>query len=119
MNKKVDVKVTFINSWFDPATAKEAALAQVGAGVDVLYAERAGVIEAAAEERPGRFRQHERPEVELAPRNVVTSATWNMNPTVEYVIDQVRAGAYTAQDLKDFSMVGQGRGERSRRSTRT
>ena len=32
-----------------PATAKEAALAQIGAGADVLYAERFGVIEAAQE----------------------------------------------------------------------
>ena len=60
-NPEVEVKVTFINSWFDPATAKEAALAQIGAGADVLYAERAGVIEAAeGEGRPGR-RQHVRP----------------------------------------------------------
>ena len=45
---------------------------------------------------------------ELAPDNVVTSVTWNMAPTVKYVIDQVSAGSYTAQDLKDFSMVGKG-----------
>ncbi len=48
-NSEVDVKVTFLNSWFDPAAAKEAALAQIGAGADVLYAERFGVIEAAQE----------------------------------------------------------------------
>ena len=61
VNPDVEVKVSFINSWFDPATAKEAALAQIGAGADVLYAERFGVIEAAAGERPGRRGQHERP----------------------------------------------------------
>ncbi|MEI2703902.1 MAG: BMP family protein [Ilumatobacteraceae bacterium] len=57
----VAVKVTFINSWFDPAAAKEAALAQVDAGADVLFAERAGVIEAAAGEGSRGHRQHERP----------------------------------------------------------
>ena len=31
-----------------------------------------------------------------------------MDPTVGYVIDQVIAGSYTAQDLKDFSMVAKG-----------
>jgi hypothetical protein len=31
-----------------------------------------------------------------------------MAPTVKYVIDQVMAGSYTAQDLKDFSMMGKG-----------
>ncbi len=106
-NPKVEVKVTFINSWFDPAAAKEAALAQVGAGADVLYAERFGVIEAAVEKglvAIGNMSDQK----SLAPKNVVTSVTWNMAPTVKYVIDQVAAGAYTAQDLKDFSMVAKG-----------
>lgn len=107
MNEEVDVKVTFLNSWFDPAAAKEAALAQVGAGADVLFAERFGVIEAAQENdlvAIGNMSDQQ----ELAPGNVVTSVTWNMAPTVAYVIDQVEAGSYTAQDLKDFSMVAKG-----------
>jgi basic membrane lipoprotein Med (substrate-binding protein (PBP1-ABC) superfamily) len=106
-NAEVEVKVAFINSWFDPAAAKEAALAQVGAGADVLFAERFGVIEAAQENdlvAIGNMSDQQ----DLAPGHVVTSVTWNMAPTVEYVIDQVMAGSYTAQDLKDFSMVGKG-----------
>jgi basic membrane protein A len=106
-NKNVEVKVTFLNSWFDPAAAKEAALAQVGAGADVLFAERFGVIEAAQEKglvAIGNMSDQQ----SLAPSTVVTSVTWNMAPTVSYVIDQVMAGSYTAQDLKDFSMVGKG-----------
>ena len=31
-----------------------------------------------------------------------------MTPTVEYVVKQVVAGSFTAQDLKDFSMVAKG-----------
>lgn len=107
VNPKVEVKVTFINSWFDPAAAKEAALAQIGAGADVLFAERFGVIEAAVEKNVlaiGNMSDQK----DLGPKNVVTSVTWNMGPTVKYVIDQVLAGAYTAQDLKDFSMVAKG-----------
>ena len=90
-NEEVDVKVTFLNSWFDPAAAKEAALAQVGSGADVLFAERFGVIEAAAENdlvAIGNMSDQK----ELAPGNVVTSVTWNMAPTVGYVIDQVIGG---------------------------
>ena len=107
MNEEVEVKVTFLNSWFDPAAAKEAALAQVGAGADVLFAERFGVIEAAQENdlvAIGNMSDQQ----ELAPEHVATSVTWNMVPTVSYVIDQVIAGSYTAQDLKDFSMVAKG-----------
>ena len=106
-NPNVEVKVTFLNSWFDPAAAKEAALAQVGAGADVLFAERFGVIEAASENdliAIGNMSDQK----DLAPEHVVSSVTWNMKPTVGYVIDQVQAGAYTAQDLKDFSMVAKG-----------
>lgn len=107
VNDEVEVKVTFLNSWFDPAAAKEAALAQVGAGADVLFAERFGVIEAAQENdlvAIGNMSDQE----SLAPEHVATSVTWNMVPTVDYVIDQVMAGSYTSQDLKDFSMVAKG-----------
>ncbi len=107
VNPDVEVKVTFLNSWFDPAAAKEAALAQIGAGADVLFAERFGVIEA-AQERGLIAIGNMSDQQSLAPGNVVTSVTWNMDPTVKYVIDQVLAGSYTAQDLKDFSMVAKG-----------
>ena len=107
VNPDVQVLVTFINSWFDPAAAKEAALAQIDAGADVLYAERFGVIEAAKERGLWAFGNMS-DQNELAPEFVVSSPVWNMNPTVEYVINQVQSGAYTAQDLKDFSMVAKG-----------
>lgn len=107
VNKKAVVKVTFINSFFDPATAKEAALAQIGAGVDAIYAERAGVIEAAVQKNIYAFGNMS-DQRKLGPKNVVSSAVWNMGPTVEYVLKQVRAGVYTAQDLKDFSEIGKG-----------
>ena len=106
-NPEVEAKVSFINSWFNPAAAKEAALAQIDAGADVLYAERFGVIEAADENgliAVGNMSDQS----ELAPDAVVTSVTWNMTPTAAYIIDQVAGGTYTAQDLKDFSMVGKG-----------
>ena len=107
VNPDVDVKTTFINSWFDPAAAKEAALAQIDAGADVLFAERFGVIEAAAENGLYAFGNMS-DQTELAPEYVVSGPVWNMNPTVEYIINQVGGGTYTAQDLKDFSMVAKG-----------
>ncbi|HRW10197.1 MAG TPA: BMP family protein [Caldilineaceae bacterium] len=107
VNPDVDVKTTFINSWFDPAAAKEAALAQIDAGADVLFAERFGVIEAAAENGLYAFGNMS-DQTELAPDHVVSGPVWDMDPTVQYIIKQVEAGAYTAQDLKDFSMVAKG-----------
>lgn len=107
VNPDVDVKTSFINSWFDPAAAKEAALAQIDAGADVLFAERFGVIEAAAEKGLYAFGNMS-DQKELSPEHVVSSPVWNMNPTVEYIVKQVKGGTYTAQDLKDFSMVAKG-----------
>ncbi len=107
VNPDVDVKTSFINSWFDPAAAKEAALAQVDAGADVLFAERFGVIEAAAENGLLSFGNMS-DQRELAPESVVSGPVWSMEPTVEYIINQVKGGTYTAQDLKDFSMVAKG-----------
>jgi len=106
-NPDVVVMVSFINSWFDPAAAKEAAIAMIDNGADVLYAERFGVIEAAAENSLFAFGNMS-DQNELAPEYVLTSAVWNMDPTVEYLVKQVSAGTFTAQDLKDFSMMGKG-----------
>lgn len=106
-NPDAKVLVTFINEWFNPATAKEAALAQVDSGADVLYAERFGVIEVAKEKGLWAFGNMS-DQNSLAPENVLTGPVWNMTPTVEYVISQVAGGTYAAQDLKDFSMMGKG-----------
>jgi basic membrane protein A and related proteins len=107
VNPDVDVKTSFINSWFDPAAAKEAALAQIDAGADVLFAERFGVIEAAAENSLYAFGNMS-DQKDLAPEFVVSGPVWHMEPTVDYIISQVAGGTYTAQDLKDFSMVAKG-----------
>ncbi len=107
VNDAVDVKVSFIDSFFDPAAAKEAALAQIGAGADVLYAERDGVIEA-AQEKGVLAIGNMSDQSSLAPETVVTSVMWDMSPTVQYVLDQVAAGAYTAQDLGYFSSYAKG-----------
>lgn len=107
INPDAKVLVSFINSWFDPAAAKEAALAQIDGGADVLYAERFGVIEAAVEKGLYSFGNMS-DQNELGPDSVISGPVWNMTPTVEYVIKQVKSGAFTAMDLKDFSMVAKG-----------
>lgn len=106
-NPDVRVLVSFINSWFDPAAAKEAALAQLDAGADVLFAERFGVIEA-AQERDAYAFGNMSDQNALAPDTVITGPVWHMEPLVRYVIDQVAKGSYTAQDLKDFTMMAKG-----------
>ncbi|MBI4091124.1 BMP family protein, partial [candidate division WWE3 bacterium] len=107
VNPDARVLVSFINSFYDPAKAKEAALAQIDAGADILYAERAGVIEAAAENELFAFGNLV-DQNSVAPGHVLTGPLWNMTPTVDYVVNQVKAGSFTAQDLKDFSLMLKG-----------
>lgn len=106
-NPKVTILVNFINSWFDPATAAEQTRAQIEAGADVFYAERFGVIEVAAENKSYVFGNMS-DQNSLAPDYVVSSVSWTLDPTVKYVLDQIQAGSYVAQDLKDFSMFANG-----------
>ena len=42
---------------------------------------------------------------ELAPDNVVTSLVWNMQPTVEALVEQVSDGTYEAQNLAQYSFM--------------
>jgi basic membrane lipoprotein Med (substrate-binding protein (PBP1-ABC) superfamily) len=106
-NPEVKVLVSFIGEFFNPATAKEQALAHIEAGADVLFGERAGVIEAAAEKGIYAFGNMS-DQNEIAPQYVVSSPVWNMTPTVEYLFTQVKAGTFTSMDLKDFSMMAKG-----------
>jgi len=106
-NKAVKCKFSFIGSFFDPPKAKEAAIAQIEAGVDVIYAERFGVIEA-AQEKGVLAISNMSDQASLGPDTVVTGPIWDMWPTVKHIIKLVRAGVFTAQDFGGFSYMGKG-----------
>ena len=72
--------VTFINSWFDPPKAKEAAFAMIDKGADVMYAERFGVSDAAKERGKLAIGNVINTQDEY-PDTVVASALWHMEPT--------------------------------------
>ena len=107
VNKDVKCKFSFIGSFFDPPKAKEAALAQIEAGVDVIYAERFGVVEAAAEKGVLAI-SNMSDQSSLGPDTVITGPVWDMWPTVKQVISLVKAGVYTAQDFGGFSYMSKG-----------
>ncbi len=107
VNKKVKCKVSFIGSFFDPPKAKEAALAQIEDGVDVIYAERFGVIEAAKDKHILAI-SNMSDQSKLAPDTVITGPVWDMWPTVKYVVGLVKAGVFTAQDFGSFSYMSKG-----------
>jgi basic membrane lipoprotein Med (substrate-binding protein (PBP1-ABC) superfamily) len=109
VNPDVQFKVSFIGSWYDPPKAKEFALAQIESGVDVLYAERAGVVDAAREKGIIAFGNvNDMNKVENGTDVVVASALWHMEPAIGYAIDQVKAGNFKAEDYKEWTMMKAG-----------
>jgi basic membrane lipoprotein Med (substrate-binding protein (PBP1-ABC) superfamily) len=106
-NPSATVTVSFINSFFDPATAKQAAEAAIAGGADVLFAERAGVIAAASENSLPVFGMMVDQQSE-APEYVVSSLLWDMRPTVEAVVSAVEDGSYEAADLGEYSFMVNG-----------
>ncbi len=103
-NPKVQFYVTFIGSWFDPPKAKEAAFAMVEKGADILYAERFGVSDAAKEK--GKLAIGNVIDTQPQyPDTVVSSALWNMEPTIERAIKAVKSGSFKAEDYGPYSMM--------------
>ena len=104
VNPKVEFAVTFINSWFDPPKAKEAAFAMIDKGADVMYAERFGVSDAAKERKVlavGNVINTQ----DKYPDTVVASALWHMEPSIDRAIQLAKAGKFAAEDYGPYSMM--------------
>jgi basic membrane lipoprotein Med (substrate-binding protein (PBP1-ABC) superfamily) len=104
VNPKAEFMVTFINSWFDPPKAKEAAFAMIDKGADVLYAERFGVSDAAKEKGKLAIGNVINTQ-DKYPDTVVASALWNMEPTIGVALKMVKDGKFKAEDLGKYSTM--------------
>jgi len=107
VNPKVQFSVSFINSWFDPPKAKEAAFAMIDKGADVLYAERFGVSDA-AKERGKLAVGNVINTQDKYPDTVVASALWHMEPSVDRAIKLVKEGKFSAEDYGIYSTMKHG-----------
>lgn len=106
-NPAARVRVTFIESWFDPPKARQAALAQIGAGADVIWAEREGAIEAAREKGVLAFGNLVDQSAE-APATVLTGPVWSMAPLIDHVAKLSAAGMIRSENYIDFSSLARG-----------
>ena len=104
INPKAEFTVTFINSWFDPPKAKEAAFAMIDKGADVLYAERFGVSDAAKERKVLAIGNVINTQ-DKYPDTVVASALWHMEPTIDVALKAVKAGSFKAADYGMYSTM--------------
>ncbi len=104
VNPKVEFTVSFINSWFDPPKAKEAAFAMIDKGADVLYAERFGVSDAAKEKGKLAIGNVINTQ-DKYPDTVVASALWKMEPTIDHVIKVAKDGKFAPEEYGQYSMM--------------
>ena len=105
----IKFKVTFIGSWYDPPKAKEAAFAQIEAGCDIMYAERAGVVDACREKGILAFGNvNDMNKEENGTDVVVTSALWHMESAIGHAIDRVKSGTFSAEEYHHWTMMAKG-----------
>ena len=104
VNPKIEFSVSFINSWFDPPKAKEAAFAMIDKGADVMYAERFGVSDAAKEKGKLAIGNVINTQAQY-PDTVVASAIWHFEPSADRAIKLAKDGKFTAEDYGQYSMM--------------
>jgi len=100
----------FIGAWFDPAKAKEAAVAQIDGGADILFGERIGTADGAAERGVKAIGSL----IDYTPRypgTVFANAIWNYRPTIEAIVADVVAGKPVGRDYTEYSFMKYGGNE--------
>ncbi|KAF1022494.1 MAG: Purine-binding protein [Paracidovorax wautersii] len=107
VDPQVTFSISFINSWFDPPKAKEATFAMIDAGADVMYAERFGVADAAKERGKLVIGNVINTQPQY-PDNVVASALWHFESTVNHAIAQVKAGTFKGEEYGIYSHMKYG-----------
>ena len=103
----IQLKVAYIGSMFDPPKAKEATIAMADMGVDVVFAERIGVIEAATE-RGMIAIGNMTDQSEINPQTVVSSAMWDPYPIIKASVEAVSSGTFAAQDYSVLENIANG-----------
>ncbi|TPW32572.1 BMP family ABC transporter substrate-binding protein [Martelella alba] len=107
VNPDATHSVTFIGTFFDPPKAREAGLAQIDAGADILFGERIGTADAAKErgiKAVGSL-------IDYTPRypdTVFANALWGFRPILNAALADVSAGNAVGQDYTAFGMLKEG-----------
>ncbi len=110
VNPDVEVEVVWTSTWYDPAIEKEAAIALLDNGADIIAQHQdTGGPQQAAQERGAYSIGYHTDMSDVAPNAVLTSVVWNWN---DFYIDRVSAvidGTYESEAYwggMDSGMVG-------------
>ena len=100
VDPKAEVRVVWTNSWFDPAKEREAALALIAQGADVLThdTDSTAVIQA-AEEKGVRVFGYNSDEQKFGPKAMVTSLVHTWGDYYTKVVSSVLAGTWKTENV--------------------
>jgi len=107
VNPNAKLLVSFIGTFFDPPKAREAGLAQIDAGADILFGERIGTADAAKErgiKAVGSL-------IDYTPRypdTVFANALWGFRPILNAAIADVAAGKPVGKDYTAYGLLKEG-----------
>lgn len=99
--------VSFIGTFFDPPKAREAGLAQIDAGADILFGERIGTADAAKE----RGIKSVGSLIDYTPRypdTVFANAMWFFRPILDAAIADVAAGKPVGKNYTPYGLMKEG-----------
>lgn len=98
---------SFIGTFFDPPKAREAGLAQIDAGADILFGERIGTADAAKERGIKSIGSL----IDYTPRypeTVFANALWNFRPILDAAIADASAGNPVGRDYTSYGLMKEG-----------
>lgn len=99
--------VSFIGTFFDPPQAREAGLAQIDAGADILFGERIGTADAAQERDVPAIGSL----IDYTPRypdTVFANALWSFRPLMDAALADALAGNPTGKNYTPLSLMQDG-----------
>lgn len=107
VNPDVKHLVSFIGTFFDPPKAREAGLAQIDSGADILFGERIGTADAAKE----RGIKAVGSMIDYTPRypdTVFANALWSFRPLLDAAVADASAGNPTGKNYTPLSLMKDG-----------
>ena len=99
--------VSFIGTFFDPPQAREAGLAQIDSGADILFGERIGTADA-AEQRGALAIGSLIDYTDRYPETVFANAMWYFRPTLDAAVADVQAGEPVGRSYTEYSLMPAG-----------
>ncbi|PWE27098.1 BMP family ABC transporter substrate-binding protein [Pararhodobacter marinus] len=107
VNPDVEHSVSFIGTFFDPPRAREAGLAQIDSGADILFGERIGTADAARERGIKAIGSM----IDYTPRypdTVFANALWSFRPLLDAAVADTGAGNPTGKNYTPLSLMKDG-----------